>query len=71
MADNGDTTDNDEWKTHHELLKKTYMGHHNEMMDYFRSVDDIMKEGSNPSASSRFTSSSPRDPDRRKTILGK
>ena len=34
--------------------------------DYHRSVDDIVKDGSDPSASSRFHSSSGRNPDRAK-----
>ena len=33
---------------------------HNQMLDYYRSIDDIVKEGSNPSAKSAFTSSSSR-----------
>ena len=33
------------------------------MPDYYRSVDDIVKEGSNPSGKARFTSSSSRNPD--------
>ena len=42
---------------------KELMAHHNQMMDHYRSIDDIVKEGSNPSASSRFHSSSARDND--------
>jgi hypothetical protein len=53
--------DEDDYVTHHEALKKEYMEHHNKMMDRFRSIDQILKEGSSPSASSRFASSSPRD----------
>ena len=35
-------------------------------LDYHRSVDDIVAEGSNPSANARFHSSSGRNPDRAK-----
>ena len=45
-------------KIHAEMLMT-----HNQMLDHFRSIDQIVKEGSDPSSSSRFTSSSSRDPD--------
>jgi hypothetical protein len=40
-----------------------YVDGGNPMPDYHRSIDDIVKEGSNPSGKSRFTSSSSRNPD--------
>ena len=41
----------------------TMLEHHSQLMDYHRSVDDIVKDGSNPNANSRFRSSSARDKD--------
>lgn len=47
------------------------LSEHNSAPDYFRSVDDIVKEGSNPSATSRFTSSSSRHPDKGGQAVGR
>ena len=37
---------------------------HSNYLDYHRSVDDIVNEGSNPSSNARFHSSSGRNPDK-------
>jgi hypothetical protein len=56
-----DTVDNDGWATHEGKLQRIETRVGGQMLDYHRSVDDIVKEGSDPKATSRFTSSSPRD----------
>ena len=40
------------------------LGDYNNPLDHYRSVDDIVNEGSNPSSNARFTSSSGRNPDK-------
>lgn len=51
-------------------MKEDHLAHHNQMLDYYRSIDDIVKEGSNPSSEGRFTSSSGRTPDDGSSPLG-
>ena len=61
----------------YEAMKKRYLDHHqkslqyhSQMLDHFRSIDDIVKEGSDPSSESRFKSSSGRTPDDGSSPLG-
>lgn len=59
-----DTVDADGFAHHEQKMQRIETQEQNQMMDQFRSIDDIVKEGSNPSAQSRFRSSSSRNPDK-------